>query len=205
MRIGLYGGSFDPIHHGHLIISRAVAEAARLDRVVFLPSANPPHKGGKPMADAGHRAAMVKLAITGDPLFEFSDVDLRHGPSFTIDTVRHFRQVFGSAAELHWIIGADSLAELATWRQVGELVDSCQITTAARPGWEAIDWHTLAGALEPERVEKVKRGVVCSPHIDISATDVRRRVASGQSIRYLVPEPVRVYIEQNALYVRSSN
>ena len=200
-RVGLYGGSFNPIHHGHLIIARAVAERLRLDRVILLPSARPPHKGDRKLLDAPHRAAMVKLAIEGEPLFEFSDFDLtREGPSYTIDTVTHFGELLGADVELHWIIGADSLSELTAWHRVHDLVDACRIITAARPGWDAIDWSPLRAILTDAQVAALQGGVLSTPQIDISSTDIRRRVREGRSIRYLVPDPVRSYIETNDLY-----
>jgi nicotinate-nucleotide adenylyltransferase len=203
--VGLYGGSFNPIHHGHLIIARAVAERLSLSRVVFLPSARPPHKLSRPILDVAHRAAMVRLAIAGEPLFEFSDYDAnRHGPSYTIETVRHFRGVLGPHVRLCWIIGADSLAELVTWRQARELVDECQIVSAARPGSESIDWSAFSPALLPAQVERLRAGLIQTPNIDISATDVRDRVASGRSIRYLVPDPVREHVEAHGLYRTNS-
>ena len=134
-RIALYGGSFNPIHSGHLIIARAVAEQLDLTRVILLPSKHPPHKQAEALLDAAHRAEMVRLAIPDEPLFEFSDFDLtRDGPSYTVETVAHFRKSLGAAVELFWIIGADSLAELSTWHRVCDLVDTCRIITAARPG-----------------------------------------------------------------------
>lgn len=200
-RVGLYGGSFNPIHHGHLIVARAVAERLRLDRVILLPSARPPHKGDRKLLDAPHRAAMVKLAIEGEPLFEFSDFDLtREGPSYTIDTVTHFGELLGPQVELHWIIGADSLADLTAWHRVSDLVDACRIVTAARPGWDAIDWTPLRTVLSDAQVAALQAGVLLTPQIDISSTDIRRRVREGRSIRYLAPEPVRSYIETHALY-----
>lgn len=200
-RVGLYGGSFNPIHHGHLIVARAVAESLRLDRVILLPSAHPPHKGDRKLLDAGHRAAMVKLAIEGEPLFEFSDFDLtRNGPSYTIDTVTHFSELLGARVELHWIIGADSLAELTTWRRVSELVDACRIVTAARPGWDNIDWTPLRKVLSDAQVTALESGVLPTPRIEISSTDIRRRIREGLSMRYLVPDSVRLYIERDALY-----
>lgn len=200
-RVGLYGGSFNPIHNGHLIVARAVAEQVGLERVMLLPSVRPPHKGDGQLLDARHRAAMVKLAIEGEPLFEFSDFDLtREGPSYTIDTVMHFRESLGPQAELHWIIGADSLSELTTWHRVRDLVDACRIVTAARPGWDAIDWTPLRAILGDAQVAALQAGVLATPRIDISSTDIRRRERDGQSIRYLVPDSVRLYIERNALY-----
>jgi nicotinate-nucleotide adenylyltransferase len=226
MRVALFGGSFDPIHFGHLIVARSVAEPLELDRVVFLPSAHPPHKGAGDLALSEHRAAMVKLAIAGEPLFEFSDFDLtRPGPTYTIETVEHFMRQGGSKAPrddgqspngerwrggtphggdadffLGWIIGADSLMELPTWRRPGALVDTCRIITATRPGYDAIDWHKLAEVFSPAQIKRLRQGVVETPRIDISSTDLRRRIREGRSIRFLVPEPVREYIERARLY-----
>jgi nicotinate-nucleotide adenylyltransferase len=200
-RIGLYGGSFNPIHNGHLIVARAVAERLNLDHVILLPSARPPHKGDRKLLDGEHRGVLVKLAIIDEPLFEFSDFDLtREGPSYTIETVNHFRESLGSQAELHWIIGADSLSELTTWHRARELVDACRIVTAARLGWDAIDWIPLRAMLSDAQVAALQAGVLPTPRIDISSTDIRRRVREGRSIRYLVPDPVRSYIEINGLY-----
>ena len=199
--IGLYGGSFNPIHNGHLIVARAVAERLQLDRVILLPSARPPHKGDHRLLDAGHRAEMVRLAITGEPLFEFSDYDLtRDGPSYTIDTIAHFHESLGQHVELYWIIGADSLAELTTWYRVSDLVDACRIITASRTGWDTIDWTRLRAILSDAQVTALRAGVLQTPRIDISSTDIRRRVCDGQSIRYFVPDAVLNYIETHALY-----
>jgi nicotinate-nucleotide adenylyltransferase len=200
-RIGLFGGSFDPIHNGHLIIARAIAERVDLERVILLPSKRPPHKQAERLADADHRAEMVKLAIQGEPLFEFSDFDLaREGPSYTIDTVMHFRQRRGAEIELCWIIGADSLSELGTWRRVGELVDACRIITAARPGSTDIQWQHFGTLLNEEQIARLKAGVLETPEIDISSTDIRHRLADGRSIRYLVPESTQQYIQEHHLY-----
>ena len=199
--IALYGGSFDPIHHGHLIVARAVAEQLKLDRIIFLPSATPPHKRDEALADPAHRAAMVALAIRDEPRFEMSDFDLtRTGPSFTIDTVKHFRDAPGDNAPLHWIIGADSLNELTSWHEVGALVDSCQLLTAARSGSDAIDWVSLREVLSEIQIEKLRRGIAETPRIDISSTDIRQRVAQNQPIQYLVPDAVDGYIQAHALY-----
>ncbi len=200
-RIGLYGGSFNPIHNGHLIVARAITEQLDLERVIFLPSATPPHKTQEDLLDPTHRAQMVKWAIKGEPCFEFSDFDLtRTGPSYTIDTVTHYHGLFGANADLHWIVGADSLAELPTWHRASELVDMCRIIAAARAGWEQIAWDELRQTLNKAQVERLKAGVLKTPVIEISSTDVRRRIREGRSIRYLVPDTVRAYIKQHALY-----
>ena len=200
-KIALYGGSFNPIHHGHLIIARAIAEQRGLDKIVFLPSKVPPHKQDRVLLDAEYRAEMVKLAISDEPAFSMSDFDLtRAGPTYTIDTVLHFRDRVGNGGELGWIVGADSLNELGLWHRVDELVDACRIITAGRPGWTDIDWTPLAARLTPEQVARVRDGVLNTPLIDISSTDIRRRIRDGRSIHYLVPEAVRAYIEEHDLY-----
>jgi nicotinate-nucleotide adenylyltransferase len=144
---------------------------------------------------------MLRLAVADEPLFELSDHDLtRSGPSYTVDTVAHFREELGLDVTLHWLIGADSLAELTNWYRVRALVDSCRIVTAARPGWDHIDFGVLRTRLSEDQIASLQAGMVDTPRIDISATDVRRRVRQGKSIRYLVPEPVREYIESRGLY-----
>jgi len=200
-RIALFGGSFNPVHSGHLIIARSVAEQLHLDRAILLPSASPPHKTAAALLDPQHRLAMVQLAIDGEPLFEVNDHDLtREGPSYTVDTVAHFREELGLDVVLHWLIGADSLVELTSWYRARALVDSCRIVTAARPGWEKIDFDVLRTRLSEDQIASLKAGLVDTPHIDISATDIRRRIRAGKSIRYLVPDSVREYIARHGLY-----
>lgn len=199
--IGLFGGSFDPIHHGHLIIARAVAEQVGLHRVILLPSATPPHKQAQALTTPHHRAEMVRLAIQGEPLFDLSDHDLtRAGPTYTVQTVAHFRQRFGPGVRLAWIIGADSLAELHTWYHVGDLADACDLLTAVRPGWERPDLSALRAAVGPDRLARIESHVLDTPRIDISSTDIRARVRAGRSVSYLVPAPVAEYIERHRLY-----
>jgi len=204
-QIGLYGGTFNPIHNGHLIVARAIAEQLDLHHVIFLPSANPPHKPNERVLDPEHRAEMIRLSIADEPRFAFSDFDLtRSGPSYTFDTVMHFRKVFGPETELHWIIGADSLAELITWHRVSALVDACRIVTAARAGWGEIDWDQLAGLLHEAQIQRLRAGVLETPVIEVSSTQIRDRVHQGLSIRFLVPDCVAAYIERHALYGASA-
>jgi nicotinate-nucleotide adenylyltransferase len=200
-RVCLYGGSFNPIHCGHLIVARAVAEHLALQRVVLLPSLQPPHKGDRQLAGAAHRAEMVRLAISGEPLFELSDFDLaRPGPSYTIETVQHFRAALGAGTELFWLIGGDSLNDLITWHRAGELVDACRIVTAHRPGWDAVNWQALRSVLTDAQVDRLQNDVVPAPRIEISSTEIRRRIGEGRSIRYLVPDPVLEYIHRTGVY-----
>jgi len=204
-RVALYGGSFDPIHNGHLIVARAVVETLGLDRVIFLPSARPPHKSAEDLTPPLHRSAMVKLAIENEPLFEFSAFEMethasRTGPSYTIDTVVHFRSLYGVDTRLYWIIGADSLPELTTWRRVAELIDTCTIITARREGCGEVDWDRLRQRLNDEQIAALQAGITATPTIQISSTDIRERLRLGRSIRYLVPDAVCVYIERHRLY-----
>lgn len=201
--IGLFGGSFNPIHCGHLIVARAVAEQLALDSVIFLPSANPPHKEGEALLDARHRAEMVKRAIAEEPVFDFSEFDLlRDGPSYTIDTVNHFRAVLGGDVGLYWIIGTDSLVELSAWHRVSDLVNACQIVTAARTGWDRRNLSDLSPTLDPRHRQRLLANVLGTPVIEISSTDIRRRIQEARSIRFLVPGVVRRYIEEHGLYRR---
>jgi nicotinate-nucleotide adenylyltransferase len=202
-RVALFGGSFNPIHHGHLIVAQAVAEQLQADRMVLIPSASPPHKQARTdLAEAWRRLRMVQLAIEGEGSVEASDIEIRRtGPSYTFDTVSAFREQLGAAATIYWIIGGDSLPELHTWYRARELVDACTVVTAVRPGFEAPDLAVLEPTLTAEQVKRLFRNILPTPRIDISGTDIRRRVSERRSIRYLVPEPVREYIEQERLYL----
>ncbi len=200
-RVGLFGGTFDPIHIGHLISARAVAECLRLDQLILIPSAKPPHKHAEAVAEAGDRLEMVRLAIADEQAFELSDCEIRRaGPSYTIETVRHFRDRLAPEVELYWIIGADSLAELSIWHRIAELAELCQIVTACRCGFESPDLSPLTGLLDPQQIKRLEAGLLATPLIDISATQIRRRVSERLSIRWLVPPAVARYIEQRGLY-----
>lgn len=204
LRVGLFGGSFNPIHFGHLIVGRAIREALELEKVIFLPSRRPPHKEHNRLANADHRAAMVRLAIEGEEGFAFDDFDLHQEPSYTIETVTHFQREM-PLAEFFWFIGADSLMDLPTWHRALELVDLCTMVTAARSGQSAIDARLLEPAFGPERTQYLLSNTIRTPVIDISSTDIRKRVGEGRSIRYLVPESVRSYIERYGLYLEAAS
>ncbi len=200
-RIALYGGTFDPIHVGHLITARSVAEQLDVERVIFVPSASPPHKLDVPLTPTEHRLEMVRLAIDGEPGFDVSDCEIRRtGPSYTFDTITSFRRTVGADATLYWIIGADSLAELASWHRMAELVRQCRIITASRPGFEQPDLSTLGALLTEDDLASIRDGILTTPRIDVAATEIRRRVGEGVSIRFLGPESVRNYVHDRDLY-----
>jgi nicotinate-nucleotide adenylyltransferase len=198
----LFGGSFNPVHHGHLIAARSVAEHLGIERVTLIPSANPPHKtNDRELASAEHRLRMAELATEDDPLFSVSDYEIREqGPSFTINTVQAYRASLDASVPLYWIIGGDSLPELHTWYRIGELIDACEIVTAVRPGYEMPDLTELDEFLSADQVDQLKKNILPTPRIDISATDIRNRLRQNKSIRYLVPAPVEEYILANNLY-----
>ena len=201
-RVALFGGSFDPIHFGHLIGARFIAEHFDIERVVLIPSARPPHKLKRPLTDAKHRLEMTRLAVAGDPLFEVDDLELhRTGPSYSIDTVDEFRRRLGPDVELFWLLGSDSLPELSTWHRAPELVKLVRMVTFTRPGCHPPETAALAQKLGDQAAAQLLRDSVATPAIDISATDIRRRAAAGRSIRYLVPDPVQSYIIAHHLYL----
>jgi nicotinate-nucleotide adenylyltransferase len=182
-RVGLFGGSFDPIHVGHLILAREAKEQLGLDRVIFIPAAISPHKLHREPASAEARLEMVRAAIGGEPGFEVEDCELhREGPSFTIDTVRFLRERNPGDA-LFYFIGEDNLEKLHTWREIDELRRLVQFVVLARDAGEV--------ACEFPRVCR---------QVDVSSTEVRKRVAHGQSIRYLLPAQACEVIHRNGLY-----
>jgi len=200
-RILLFGGSFNPIHHGHLIVARHAAETLGLNRVILMPSALPPHKPSAGLAPASDRLAMCQLAVENDPQFEVSDWEIRReGPNYTLETIRHFRESGYEPADVHWLIGMDSLHELGTWYRATELVDECTIVTVARPGAAHPTRAALRKTFGSAQADRLLARIVDGPHIDIASTDIRARTASGAGIRYLVPESVRAFIGERGLY-----
>ena len=202
-QIVLFGGTFDPVHNGHLIVTRALAEQRGFAQITLVPASQPPHKGASG-ASPEDRMTMLRLAIEGESLFDISEVELRRtGPSYTLDTLAAIRQERGDDARLHWVIGADMLADLHNWHRAAEVVDMANIITAVRPPWDGrltLILTRLERRFGPEVVARLRKAVVLTPLVDISSTVIRQRVATGRSIRYLVPDAVRAYIEQHGLY-----
>jgi nicotinate-nucleotide adenylyltransferase len=196
-RVGLLGGSFDPIHVGHLHIARHACARLGLDRVVFIPAGQPPHKLDQALTDQEHRYAMARLAVEGEPCFTVSRIDLdRPGPCYSVDTVRLLKEAWGPEARVFFLIGADSLADLPTWYQPQRLLELCQVVAVARPGY-SVDLATLNNRFPGALPVRLLRDV---PPMDISATEIRRRVAAGCSIEGLVAPAVADYIEAHGLY-----
>ncbi|MBI4551054.1 MAG: nicotinate-nucleotide adenylyltransferase [Candidatus Latescibacteria bacterium] len=193
-RLGVYGGTFNPIHTGHLIIAQEVYDQFALDRVLFIPSARPPHKHNAGLIAPEHRYAMTVLATRDDPRFEVSDIEAeRPGTSYTVETLRDLHRRHGPDCQVFFIIGADSLLEIGTWRDPDALFALCSIVVVPRPGVD------IRQAPLPWRDRAL---IVQTPEVAISSTDIRHRVETGRSIRYFVPPAVEQYIREHRLYQR---
>jgi nicotinate-nucleotide adenylyltransferase len=192
-RVGVMGGTFDPIHHGHLVAASEVLTWYGLDEVVFVPTGQPWQKAGRDVADPEHRYLMTVIATASNPRFTVSRVDIdREGPTYTIDTLRDLGKQLGDV-DLYFITGADALAQILTWRDHGELFEMAQFVGCTRPG-HAVDDTTLA-QLPLDRVTLVE-----IPALAISSTDCRERVDRGEPVWYLVPDGVVQYIAKHRLY-----
>lgn len=202
-KIGVLGGSFDPVHLGHLIIAEHILGRLGLDTVLFIPCNIPPHKRAAAVAPAAHRMQMVRCAVRGNPRFQASDMEIvRGGVSYSVDTLRTLRVIYSDSTEIYFIIGADSLMELASWREYRTLLSLCRIVTAARPGFVPGRWPAQKGLYTRSEIAAIRRYCVHSPLIEISSTEIRRRSGNGLSIRYMVPDAVARYITARGLYRR---
>ena len=198
MRIGIFGGTFDPIHVGHLILAEQCREQCRLDEVWFIPAAQPPHKLGATISAAKQRTEMVEFAISGHPHFRLNTIELeRAGPSFTVTTLEQLK-MDDAERELFLLIGADSVRDLPYWREPARILQLATIVAVNRGDQPPPD---ISGLL-PLFGDKSRTRIVTAsmPGIEISATDIRHRVREGRSIRYLVPRAVETYIHQHGLY-----
>lgn len=196
MRLGIMGGTFDPIHIGHLILGEQAWEALGLDKVLFITAGQPPHKPGAVEAEAVHRYNMVRLAVQDNEHFECSRIELdRPGPSYTIDTIRQILGLYGENTRVYLLVGADEAREFMTWRDPYGIKELSTIVVANRPGYPISE---VLAALPPDFASAVKPLEI--PGVDISSTDVRARIKLGCSIRYLVPGAVESYIRDNELY-----
>jgi nicotinate-nucleotide adenylyltransferase len=193
-RLGVFGGTFDPPHVGHVALAQWAVESLALDRVLFVPAGHPPHKRGRTITSAGHRLAMARLGARGNPAFAVSTLELESdGPSFTLATLEHVAERYDG--ERFLLIGADSLDEFRGWHEPDSILSLATLAVAGRPG--AGRPATLAWARRTRRVAWIG-----NPAIDISSSLVRERVRGGHSCRYLVPDPVWRYIERHRLYRR---
>jgi len=200
-KLGILGGSFNPIHLGHLVLAETAREALGLDRVIFIPAKLPPHKRAAALADGADRLAMVRLAIAGNPALAVSDIELRRpGISYSVATVRALRKKLGAGAPIYFLIGMDTVAELAAWREVARLARLCKFIPLSRPGHSSPNAAALERAFGRLPARAILKRALAMPLIGISSSEIRRRVADGRTIRYLVPDAVAAYIRRKRLY-----
>jgi len=199
-RIGVLGGTFDPPHVGHLWLATLAADAIGLDRVLFMPAAQPPHKGGQLVTRATDRLLMTRLAIAGNPVFELCTIEMeRPGPSYTVDSILELENLYGADARLVLLMAADSLAQIDTWREPDRLLELVEWAVGPRPGSPPPE----RSALESRFGELASRiHLLTGPSLDLSSSEIRRRVAAGHAIRYLVPRGVEELITERGLYRR---
>ena len=199
MKVGIMGGTFDPIHFGHLSMAESAREIFTLDEVLFIPAAKPPHKVEKNITPEVHRLMMTYLATQSNKFFQVSPMEfLREGLSYTLDTIDALNKKFGAGTELFFIIGADSMADLYKWHKAQELVQKVHFIAAARPGVE-VNLDELQKFFGAEGMAHIHQ--IISPELEISSTELRERVKAGRSIKYLVPEVVEEYIFKERLYL----
>ena len=201
LRIGVLGGTFDPIHYGHLAAAEEARVKLNLGKVLFAVAGLPPHKLDEEVTPVEYRVAMVRLGIASNPHFEISLVDVdRPGPSYTVDTISILREQWGQDAEFFFVMGLDSLVEVPTWHQPQRLIQLCHLVAVARPGFEA-NMSQLEESV-PGISSRMK--IISMPEVDISSSDLQLRVREGLPIKYQVPEEVERYIREHKLYQQPS-
>lgn len=194
-KIGIMGGTFDPIHVGHLMIAEAVWDEYKLEKVLFIPSANPPHKHDV-LTSAKHRFNMTLLATCSNPHFEVSSIEMdRTGPSYTIDTIKTLKKIYGDDTDFYFIIGADCIHELPTWHKIDELLKICKFIVTKRPSYK-LDLSIIAKEFGDYNIQLLE-----TPELEISSTDIRQRIKKGYSIQYITTEQVQQYIRKEELYL----
>ncbi len=200
MKIGVLGGTFDPIHNGHIIVAEETRARLDLAEVLFVPAGQPWLKEDSPILAAEHRVQMIRLAIAEQPYFKLSTMEIeRAGPSYTVDTITELQAQISAGDELCFILGWDSLAKLPLWREPSRLIKACRLVAVPRPGYPLPDLKFMEPKVPglSQRVTLLEK-----PEVDIDATEIRNRVAQGLPIGNLVPEPVDEYIRQHKLYLK---
>ncbi|SHF47350.1 nicotinate-nucleotide adenylyltransferase [Desulforamulus putei DSM 12395] len=201
-QICLMGGTFDPIHYGHLVVAEEVRQKFGLQKVLFIPAARPPHKMGKKISEAYHRVNMTRLATASNKYFEVSTLEIeRQGISYTIDTVREIKRIYGIET-VYFITGADAVLEIINWKEAEKLLFMCTFIAATRPGYNLNNIKETLKSLPGDILKRILPLEV--PALSISSSDIRQRVMEGRSIKYLLPESVEEYILKNGLYRKNT-
>jgi len=198
-RLGIMGGTFDPVHYGHLVTAETARVQFDFDKVIFIPSGCPPHKIGHKITEAQHRYLMTVLAVNTNIFFEVNRIEIeRQGNSYAFETVLQLKEKYGPEWDLYFITGADAVLEILTWKNIRRLIEICTFVAATRPGF---DLSVLDNKLEQiSTIAKDKFLTFEVPALSISSTDIRQKVANGKPIKYLLPESVERYIYENNLY-----
>lgn len=197
-KLGIMGGTFDPVHLGHLVLAEEALMELALDKVLFVPAGNPPHKQNWKVTPASHRYMMTVMATNSNCSFTVLPIELdRSGPSYTIDTIAALGKLYGTEAEFFFITGSDALSDLPNWKEAENLLGMCHFVAAARPGCNGTIDETIShfGELGLQRIHRLT-----TPELEISSTEIRERIRTGRSIKYIVPESVEHYILKEGLY-----
>lgn len=200
-RIALFGGTFDPVHLGHTSVAAAAVASLSAENLLFIPAKRSPLKKSHPVASDEDRFKMITLSIEDDSKFEASDYELcKSGPSYTLETVSHFQAEFGDEISICWLIGADGIDDLSQWWHVEELLDRCELCTMLRAGCEELNFEKFEPLWGTERIAKLQRNIVRTPLIDISSSEIRRRLCGGEDVSDMLAPAVEKYIRQHGLY-----
>ena len=199
-RIGIFGGTFDPVHLGHLIMAEQCREAGELDEVWFIPAARPPHKQDRSLTSFGQRVEMLALAIAGMPAFRVNELEKdRAGPSYTADTLAELHRLHPQT-DFALLLGSDCLPDLPEWHQPERILELAELLIYARPSWPALTAESLRESLRLSENTAFRMRWVPGPSVDIASRDLRQRAAEGRSLRFLMPRAVECYIEEKKLY-----
>lgn len=200
MKLGVFGGSFDPVHMGHLLLAETCRESCGLDHVLFVPAFVPPHKQDKSLADPKHRVEMLRLALAGHESFAVCEDEInRGGTSFTYQTLEGLHESYPND-DLFFLMGADSLDEFSTWKKPDRICELATPVIVRRRGSSPVDFEKLSSFFSPDKLKELESYEVDFPAIEISSTEIRKRLNEGRSVRYRLPRAVEKYIESSRLY-----
>ena len=197
----MFGGTFDPIHLGHTTVAADAARHIGAEEIIFIPAKRSPLKGFLPRAGDEDRFKMIDLAIAEYKVFGASDYELKKpAPSYTLETVRHFQDLYGGGTKIYWLVGADGVEDLVYWHRITELIDTCNLATMYRAGCKKPDFGRFEAIWGLQRVGKLRRNIIETPLVDISSTEIRERIATGRDVSRILHPAVADYIRDRGLY-----
>lgn len=197
----MFGGTFDPVHLGHTTVASAAADYIAADKVIFIPAKHSPLKGALPRASDIDRLNMLSLAIKNMKYFEVSDYELsKPAPSYTLDTVKHFKSIYGNEFSFYWLVGADSIKDLIYWYGITELIDLCNLSMMYRAEYDKPDFSVYEPTWGKERVKKLQDNIIPTPLVNISSTQIRKGISTGHNVSQVLDAEVLSYINEHGLY-----